>query len=566
MFEKKLLKFYVLLSYLSISTFAIFKITKQTYGVNDDVIIQNWLSGFYTGTPELMIRGSATPRISFGFVVSNLYELMPSINWFSIILLGFTLFSWYLLGSLAFRSNNIFAVSAYFVISFLHLIWFIPSPTYTAAAVILSFSTLIFLSKQILEGKVNFSFTAITFAFVFSFFIRPESFMLGSAVAIPFILFAVIKNKQVIRKNVKYILTSLLILISVIGIDVAFEKIYYKNNVNWMEYKDWEQARYKIQANAPEKAVLVNPTKYGWTKAEAEIFKNYNSIDPNYFTVDKLNKLILDTQGDIKIDFKFLQKAHQQIFDSDVNWAWKRLIQLISLVFLLFLFLSLPKSSNFLFLSISSFAIIYFVMLYVAGFLRQPERVQVSVLFISILVGWASFIFSNASNSRNQLDQYSILSWILFVLIVSNTFNQSLYLKIKVGGASGTFWLNEVKYLGDFPKDSIFVGNASQFRNDWISPYKVESFEIENRIMSFGWHNFSPHWVKRAQNLGLDPNNVFNSVIEDPRVYWVSDLESMDYIVTYMQERNYNFTGPEKLGEMDYFGNKYIVWDFNPRD
>ena len=544
----------------------IFKVTKQTYGVNDDVIIQNWLSGFYTGTPELMIRGSATPRISFGFIVSNLYELMPSINWFSIILLGFTLFSWYLLGSLAFRSNNILAVSVYFVISFLHLLWFIPSPTYTAAAVILSFSTLIFLSKQILEGKVNFSFSAISFAYVFSFLIRPESFLLGSSVAIPFILFAVIKNKLVSKKNVKYILTSLLIIISVIGIDVAFEKIYYKNNTNWTEYKGWEQARYKIQANAPEKAVLINPTKYGWTKAEVEIFKNYNSIDPNYFTIDKLNKLILDTQSATKIDIKFLQKAHQQIFDSDINWEWKRLIQLISLVFLLFSFLSLPKSTNFLLLSISSLAIIYLIMLYVAGFLRQPERVQVSVIFISILVSWASFIFSNALNSRNQLDQYSFLSWILFVLIVSSTLNQSLYLKTKVAGASNAFWLTESKYLSTYPKDSIFVGNASQFRNNWSSPYKLEYFEVENRIMSFGWHNFSPHWVKRAQNLGLDSNNMFNSVIEDPRVYWVSDPESMEYIVSYMKERNYNFTGPEIVGEMDYVGNEYIVWNFNPRD
>jgi hypothetical protein len=203
-------------------------------------------------------------------------------------------------------------------------------------------------------------------------------------------------------------------------------------------------------------------------------------------------------------------------------------------------------------------------MLYVAGFLRQPERVQVSVIFVSILISWASFIFSNGTNSRNQIDQYSFLSWIVFVLIVSNTFNQSIYLKTKVGGASNVFWFNEVKYLSDFPKDSIFVGNASQFRNDWISPYKVESFDIENRIMSFGWHNFSPHWIKRAQNLGLNPDNLFNSVIEDPRVYWVSDPESMEYIVTYMNERKYNFNGPEIVGEMDYFGNKYIVWNFNP--
>jgi hypothetical protein len=564
LFKKKSLKFYVLFTYLSATTFAIFKITKQTYGVNDDVIIQNWLSGFYTGTPELMIRGSATPRISFGFIVSNLYELIPSVNWFSIILLGVTLLSWFLLGLLAFQSNNFLAIAVYFVISFVHLLWFIPSPTYTATAVILSFSSLIFLSKQISEGRVNFSFLPITFAYVFSFFIRPESFLLGSTVAVPFILFAVIKNQYVVRQNLKLILSSLLIVVSAIGIDVAFEKIYYSNNTNWTEYREWEQARYKIQANAPEKAVLENPAKYGWTKAEAEIFKNYNSIDPNYFKVDKLNKLIFDSQSETKIDFKFLQKAHQQIFDSDINWEWKRLIQLISLVFLLFLLLSLPKSSNFLLLSISSFSIVYLIMLYVAGFLRQPERVQVSVIFVSILVSWASFIFSSSSTTRNKIDQYSFLSWLLFVLIVSSAYTQSLYLKTKVAGASNAFWLTESKYLSDFPDDSIFVGNASQFRNNWSSPYIMDYFDVEKRIMSFGWHNFSPHWVKRAQNLGLDPKNMFDSVIQNSNVYWVSDPESMEYIVTYMKERQYNFTGPEIVGEMDYVGNEYKVWNFNP--
>ena len=564
MFKKKSLKFYVLFLYLSVSSFAIFKITKQTYGVNDDVIIQNWLSGFYTGTPELMIRGSATPRISFGFIVSNLYELLPGVNWFSIILLGVTLLSWYLLGLLAFRSNNFLAITVYFVISFLHLLWFIPSPTYTAAAVILGFSTLIFLSKQISEGKVNFSFVPISCAYVFSFLIRPESFLLGSAITVPFILFVVINNKQVIRRYIKYILTSVLIVVSIIGIDITFEKIYYKSHASWTEYREWEQARYKIQANAPEKAVFESPEKYGWTLAEAEVFKNYNSIDPNYFTVDKLNKLIFDSQSETKIDFKFLMKAHQQIFDSDINWEWKRLIQLISLVFLLFLFLALPEARNFLLLSISSFVIIYFIMLYVAGFLRQPERVQVSVIFVSILISWASFIFSGRSNLGNKIDQYSFLSWLLFVLIVSSTFHQSLYLKSKVAGASNAFWLTESEYLSSFPQDSIFVGNASQFRNNWSSPYKVQYFDVEKRIMSFGWHNFSPHWVKRAQNLGLDPKNMFDSVIQNPNVYWVSDPESMEYIVTYMKEQKYNFTGPEIVGEMDYVGNEYKVWNFNP--
>ena len=566
MFKKKSLKFYVLFTYLSATTFAIFKITKQTYGVNDDVIIQNWLSGFYTGTPELMIRGSATPRISFGFIVSNLYELIPSVNWFSIILLGVTLLSWFLLGLLAFRSNNFLAITVYFVISFVHLLWFIPSPTYTAAAVILSFSSLIFLSKQISEGRVNFSFLPITFAYVFSFFIRPESFLLGSAVTVPFILFAVIKNQQVIRQNLKLILSSLLIVVSAIGIDVTFEKIYYSNNTNWTEYREWEQARYKIQANAPEKAVLENPAKYGWTKAEAEIFKNYNSIDPNYFTVDKLNKLIFDSQSETKIDFKFLQKAHQQIFDSDINWEWKRLVQLISLVFLLFFFLSFPRPSNFFLLSVSSFFIIYLIMLYIAGFLRQPERVQVSVIFISILVSWTSFIFTLESKPKNEMKHFAIIGWLVFILVAFSATYQASYLKTKSGVGPNLFWQNQNAYLMKYPNDSIFVGNASQFRNNWISPYKVEYFPIESRLLSFGWHNFSPHWIKRSEELGLDSNNLFNEIIDDPRVYWVSDSQSMEYIVSYMNEQGYKFDGPDVAGEMEYAGNEYFVWKFNPSE
>jgi len=566
LFNKKYLQYLILFSYLSISTYAVFNITKQTYGVNDDVIIENWLSGFYTGTPELMIRGSATPRISFGFVVSNLYALDLGINWFSIILLGLTLFGWFLLGVLAFRSKNSLVIVIYYVISFLHLLWFIPSPTYTAAAVTVSFSTMVYLLKKISENSINIYFIAVSLVYVFGFLIRPESFLLGSVATLPFIVFTVLKNKQIIRKRFKIIITSIILVFTIIGIDVAFEKIYYKNNANWTEYKNWEIARYKIQANAPEKAVLENPVKFGWTKAESEIFKNYNSIDYNKFTANKLNQLILDTKKTTKIDFKFVTRSHKQIFDSDINWEWKRLIQLISLVFLTFLLLSFPKCLNYLLLSAPAFVILYAVMLYVAGFLRQPERVQVSVIFLAILISWSSFLFSNERENKNELKHFRIMSWLVFILVVSSSFNQASYLKIKRAAAPNVFWQTQQTYLSKFPNDSIFVGNASQFRNNWISPYNSEHSEVEKRILSFGWHNFSPHWVRRAKNMGLDSNNMLNSIIQDSRVYWVSDPDSMEYIVSYMKEQNYRFSGPDIVGEMEYVGNEYKVWNFNPSE
>ncbi len=555
-----------MLLYLSLSTFIVFKNTKQTYGVNDDVIIQNWLSGFYTGSPEFMVRGSATPRIGFGLVISNLYQLMPSINWYSLILLALVLFSWYLLGLLAIRSKNFIVCATYIVVSFLHLLWFIPSPTYTASSVIISFAIIIFALRKISENEISKNFIILSLVYVFGFLIRPESFLLGTIVTLPFIVFAVIKSREIFRNNIKILLMSIITIVSIIGVDVIFERVYYQNNQSWIEYRDWEASRYKIQANAPEKALLENPEKFGWTMAEAEVFKSYNAIDSTYFSAIKLDDLIDESQTSLNINFDFISKSHQQIFDSDINWEWKHLISLISFIFLIFLVFSLPKSYEFLLLSISSIGIIYFVMLYVAGFLRQPERVQVSVIFLCILLSWASFLFSQKEVLQNHLNQFSILGWLIYVLVLSSTFSQASYLTNKVAGASNAFWLTQGRYLNDFPKDSIFVGNASQFRNNWTSPYKLERFEVEKRIMSFGWHNFSPHWVKRAQNLGLNSDNMFKSVIEDQRVFWISDPESMEHIVKFMKEQKYEFVGPEIVGELDYVGNEYTVWNFDLSD
>ena len=568
MLKNKNLGFVVLFFYLSLSTWVIFRYTKQTYGVNDDVIIQNWLSGFFTGQPEFMIRGSATPRISFGFVLSYLYSYIPSINWFSIVLLLFTLLSWFMLGTMVLNSLNYFVLATFIVISFLHLSWFIPSPTYTATAVILSFSSLVFLSKRFLDKKSNGFDLIIVLAYVFSFFIRPESFLLGTAVASPILLYSALKNRQFIRIKRKLIIGFTAIIISLISLDFFSESLYYKSNPEWTEYKRWEQARYAIQANTPEKILSKNPSEFGWTMAEFELFRNYNSVDSNNFNSLKLEKLIEDTMKRQVIEpVSFLKQAHQQVFDSDINWEWKKLIQLITFLFILFLILSIKSPKEYLLLASSSLFILYSIMLYVAGFLRQPERVQVSVIFLAILISWVSFVLTRTKrNSPLRLDTYTVLPVFLLVLVVGASLPQLQYLKIKVAGASNVFWQKQRIYLSEFPKDSIFVGNASQFRNNWISPYKMEYYDVEKRIFTFGWHNFSPHWTKKAINLGLNPQNIFQSVISDPRVYWVSDPESMEYIVEYMKENNYRFSGPEIAGELEYVGNRYVIWDFNSND
>jgi hypothetical protein len=557
----------VIVAYLFTVTVVVFSLTGQIYGVNDDVIIQNWLSGLYTGSPEFMIRGSATPKMLFGVVVSNLYSLLPQFNWFSIILLGLTLASWYLVGIISIKTKNLIVIISYAIIAFLHLLWFIPSPTYTASAVILSFSSIIYIAHSIKNQEFSKVIFIPFFLYAFTYLVRPESFLLGSIIAGTFLIFALLSTKREFRNTIRRTYVGAIFCLLIVGGDYAYERYFYLENKDWATYKQWETARYKIQANAPEKAVSDNPSKYGWTQAEVELFKSYNYIDASNFTVNKFEKLIEETQTvtvDLNVDF--LKKSHQKIFDSDINWEWKGFIELISLFYGIFLLLSFPRVRNYLLLTTSSYAILYFIMLYVAGFLRQPERVQVSVIFLAILISFVSFAFSSGETRLNFLNPTVVLGGLLLILVSFNTFSQANYLVTKIQKWSDSFWYSQTAYLTEFPIDSIFVGNASQFRNNWFSPYLVSNFEIENRIFSFGWHNFSPHWISRAQNLGLNPNNIFESVISDPRVYWVSDSPTMEYIIQYMNEKELDFKGPEKVGMMSHFGDEYIVWNFDKNE
>jgi hypothetical protein len=40
----------------------------------------------------------------------------------------------------------------------------------------------------------------------------------------------------------------------------------------------------------------------------------------------------------------------------------------------------------------------------------------------------------------------------------------------------------------------------------------------------------------------------------------------MEYIVGYMKENNYSFSGPSIAGELEYVGNRYVIWDFSSND
>ncbi len=65
-------------------------------------------------------------------------------------------------------------------------------------------------------------------------------------------------------------------------------------------------------------------------------------------------------------------------------------------------------------------------MIYVAGFLRQPERVQVSVIFLAILISLLSFVFTSADKNVNFIIPRVVISGTLLILSYFQLFGSIL--------------------------------------------------------------------------------------------------------------------------------------------
>jgi hypothetical protein len=397
--------------------------------------------------------------------------------------------------------------------------------------------------------------------YVAAYLIRPESFIFGSLALIPVLIKKLIQNKKFQIKFLFFISITLIF----ITFDYLTEINFYKSSSQWTEYRNLETARYKIQANRIEEALKENPKKYNWTENEVKLFEQYITIDKKVFNESKYNRLINQVNSDLQKnsvkDFIFI--GHKNLIDSDINWEWFNLGKLIPISFLLFAFLFWPRGGHFLLLTFVSYLFLYFAMLYISFYLRQPERVQVSAIFIAILIPFAA----GASNVDKKIDfnnlTNNIIQFLLIILVVSYAIPQIRYLDKKYSGANSIFWIKEQEILSQLPANSIFIGNASQFRNNWSNPYSVRQSEVENRIMTLGWHNYSPHWKTRAQRLGLDPENMWNSIINNKNVYFLSDEETFNFVRKYLEEQRIIYNNVEKVRSFDFVGNDYNIWKFN---
>ena len=558
--RKPAIVFLICTSILVTISISLVKTTLPVYGVNDDKIIESLVSGEYTGEPEFMVSFSATPKIIFGITLSGLYKLNGEIPWYGIYLASIVIIGWALLLTLIFLKSNklVFFILLILVVAYLN--WFIPGMTYTSAAVIPSIGSLICLTYLVHIKKTKLSyFIFLGTIFGLGYTTRPESAFLALLACFPIILFVIIKSIK--SGNIALVGKFLVSAFSLILVNFAIEQIYLSQNPEWIKFRAFESARYEVQANQVERELVLDPARFGWSVEETQMFVAYQFADKNVFTEDKLNKLtkLSRSSQDFRID-KIVQMGLNNLNSNQVNSLWTNF--LISVLFLHALFMTrlYKKNSNYLFTTVLGIILVMSAFTYISAYLRLPERVTVSFYFIIVLM---PIIFDPFFEARKVStgNARTLISTLLMGLSLFFLIKQFSVQKDRNYAYTATNFLDsQITFFQSFPENKVFIGNSSQFRDQWQSPFEFNKKVISSNILSLGWHTFSPHWEKKVEVLGLDSDNFFQQVTTNENLLWVTDSNGIKQIESYYQQKNYSDNEFIRLNSIDYFGEEYSVW------
>ena len=383
------------------------------------------------------------------------------------------------------------------------------------------------------------------------------------------ILIFIATNRFRIKIIIKNLLLISLLPILTLLINFTAYKIQFSDQ-EWKDYQNFESARYTIQDNEIERIISEDPSKYGWEEYEYQLFDSYNFLYKDPFTGQKLIKIIDETN--ITPASIFNSK-----FDDVVNRIETKFKSFDFIIKSGFIFLTLitiqlllnkdRKRIKDLFIY-SGFGFIIFAILgiYISIYLRLPERVFFPFMTLLPFLFIFSHILTFYKNSEIKYN-YMISTIFAFILLFAvavdskEDFNQSFFFKINP--AYRSFWGEQSAFLQSLGSNKILIGNASQFRTMWSDPYTTNDSLNNLQILQTGWYTFSPYWNKKARNLGLNPDNLIESLLDNPDAIWMSDDEYTKVISEAIQSMTGNNPKVEKISSVIFDQGEYAAYKFS---
>jgi hypothetical protein len=521
------------------SLIVLFSFFQPIYGTTDDYILNSWLNGSYTGQNE---NESIFITPIFSNLMSTCYEISNSISWYPLTLLLITFLSILRLIKFVKKSeymhNGVKNFNYLVLLAFLS--WSYLGITYTATAIIAGVAGWISILDSLnKEEKKN---TIYGFILIFlSIIIRPESFIGSTLIIIPFLFIRVKIN----RANVLKIATLTVLVLATFITNYLIQK---NERFEINDYRVWAKKVQMFAGRPRMEAAAKVIGESGWTPSQYNLF-----VDLAYFDQETFNNKWIDSGIKATQELNNRPIVNIEKIKSIVNeYVNSTAIFIYALVIAgVLLILSVRKIRHPIVLAIS---ILNFVLIHLLSGLFLHNVSRVTVPFIVI------FILSLSTSISPIVNRKFVMSAnVLFVFILSAFFFQ-------LNNVNERKTVDSEKYrsalVNDF-SDKIVLIHGNQEYSQNTNPYIPVKKDLNPNVFMVGnWDTFSPHWYKRAKQLGLDEKSIIKNLLLNPDVLWSGPTvpNTTLNLINYLQEAGYGVIAPEKVGLLPN-GNE--IWNFS---
>jgi len=530
------------------------------YGTNDDAIISSIASGQLTGAPDphwIFVQ----PIISIP--VTWIQTLNVNYNFYSIFLLASITLSFSVIFGLIlinaskkidFLTFILWALSALTFVS-----WFSISPTYTSASIFtvsVSLSSLILALASNDKSYIQLNRALFAIFTILSLLIRIESIYILIILSIPIIMFNYYENREI--KRFRLLLTPIGIVIFVFILNSQLVKLVYSGN-EWQQYLSTNSVRHKIQLRAPERILETNYQKFGWDKSTFVQFKNFELADPLEMNAEKLDEIYKDNSPNaasaLFSEFNLIE-YFESIKNAFLNFTWIIYLLIFQIILSSLMLFKWKGTQKYLAFSVffgTSISVIIYVL---SNNYHIPERITFSMLGLSslVLLAFSKSIKASAANFEFKSLIIILLLFSAFSYPYLTRFSAELNGRQNLYKDRNELANNQSLSLSSLEPDVVVISGASSLRFDWINPYnKFKSIDPRDRTLILGWHNLSPVWNKKVNDLGLAKSNIHENLV-DKNIYWASKTESELDIQDYWSNKSGNtqVTKVSDIGNSEY--------------
>jgi hypothetical protein len=481
-----------------------------------------------------------------GNFISSFYENFGTeIAWYGIFLYIFN----FIVSLLALRIGIVTKSPVKIMCTSFFLIVTIPfnilTPTYTVTSIFGSAIGLIgiFIFSRF-SGNVR-DFVLAIFVVLVSFLIRPEGFTGTLLILLPIFLIMILNSRK--QLNLKYLaistglLTTLVVILN--QIQVKMYENLIKSSLTVAEYLNFQTIRHEIFYTPAilklHQSVISGDALTGlWSNIDFILLRNWAYADSNIFSYEVFKSgrnFVADSIGLAAFANSDFQETMAIILNSSKD--------VFPLILLVVTFIALGLYVHgYSYLNIGIITSILFsyliIFYYAAAALRLPFRVSFPYFALIILM---TIFFTNPERTKLIKSNYfKFLIFLITIQIISLQSNQFM----------GIFGINaENKNRIEFSKQrdqeimqkiegGIFIGPLAYLPQSNQGAYlRNLEWNSGHATLALDWSTFSPTWRSTVEKLGLDSNNVYDSLATQDNVYWISNSYLAEILNMYMNDR-----------------------------